>query len=212
VSACALFLLVLTPAAWESPWVQDELQLALAERKRILTVVHQPTQQAGGFIRIYQWIKAAGLEGSAAAELVLQKLSIAQNGIRHVNKTSKEVSDPNNRGIMVRNWMVRAGSIISLFLIILARVFAVLNIPTRYVLANVMAYAALVPSFIAMSALTYLAVKYKYWQWLRLWIVVLILGGFLVYIPIYFITGNVPYYFVPIIPLITGFINPTRKG
>jgi hypothetical protein len=74
VGACAVFLLVLSPVAWESPWVQQELQLALAKLKPLLTVVRQPTPQADGFILIHQWVQALGMEGAAAAPLALQAL------------------------------------------------------------------------------------------------------------------------------------------
>ncbi|HEY7019792.1 MAG TPA: toll/interleukin-1 receptor domain-containing protein [Ktedonobacterales bacterium] len=61
-----VFVLVLTPEAWESEWVQDELQLAIATRRRILPVLLRNTQ-VSGFLLTTQWITVIGAEPQAAA-------------------------------------------------------------------------------------------------------------------------------------------------
>jgi TIR domain-containing protein len=60
------FLIVLTPEAWESKWVQDELQLAIATRRRIMPVLLRNTQ-VSGFLLTTQWITVIGEEPQAAA-------------------------------------------------------------------------------------------------------------------------------------------------
>jgi tetratricopeptide (TPR) repeat protein len=65
-----VFLLVLTPEAWESKWVQDELQLAIATRRRILPVLLRNTQ-VSGFLLTKQWITVIGEEPQAAARAAL---------------------------------------------------------------------------------------------------------------------------------------------
>jgi peptide/nickel transport system substrate-binding protein/oligopeptide transport system substrate-binding protein len=68
---CETFLVILTPATIRSPWVQREIQLALAADKRILPILHKPltTQQIDeiGFLRIYQWVDVVGEDSQAAA-------------------------------------------------------------------------------------------------------------------------------------------------
>jgi hypothetical protein len=51
------FLVVLTPDSWASSWVRDEIALALARHKRIVSVLHQPTQ-VSGFLTSYQMLNA----------------------------------------------------------------------------------------------------------------------------------------------------------
>jgi formylglycine-generating enzyme required for sulfatase activity len=63
------FLLVLTPEAWASRWVREELDLALATHRQILPVLYKPTQ-VEGFIRTRQWIDVVGLPSPAAAAKV----------------------------------------------------------------------------------------------------------------------------------------------
>ncbi len=69
-----VFLLILTPDAWASQWVQEEVQLALATRRTILPVLHLPTN-VGGFLLTRQWIDVVGLPGNLAAQRVLAALS-----------------------------------------------------------------------------------------------------------------------------------------
>jgi oligopeptide transport system substrate-binding protein len=69
-----IYLVIVTPDSAASPWVQREMQLALAANKRILPVIHK--RLAGheideiGFLRIYQWIDVVGEDAQAAATRV----------------------------------------------------------------------------------------------------------------------------------------------
>jgi formylglycine-generating enzyme required for sulfatase activity len=69
-----VFLLILTPDAWASQWVQEEVQLALATRRAILPVLHQPTN-VGGFLLTRQWVDVVGLPGALAAQRILSALN-----------------------------------------------------------------------------------------------------------------------------------------
>ena len=68
-----VFLLVLTPEAWESKWVQDELQLAIATRRRILPVLLRNTQ-VSGFLLTTQWITVIGEQPQAAARAAIMAI------------------------------------------------------------------------------------------------------------------------------------------
>lgn len=70
VQARDVFLLILTPDAWTSPWVQDELQLAIATRRRIIPVLLRNTQ-VDGFILTTQWVTVVGEEPQVAARSVI---------------------------------------------------------------------------------------------------------------------------------------------
>jgi len=74
IHSCDLFVLVLTPAAWASQWVQDECQLALAKRKPFLALQHLLTSKADGFLIIKQWVNIIGLDSTSAAQYVLKEL------------------------------------------------------------------------------------------------------------------------------------------
>ena len=65
-----VFLLVLTPEAWASQWVQDELQLAIATRRRILPLLLRNTQ-VDGFLLTTQWVTVIGEEPQAAARSII---------------------------------------------------------------------------------------------------------------------------------------------
>jgi hypothetical protein len=69
VQSCEFFLLVLTPEAWASEWVQREFQLALVTKRRILPVKLKETS-ISGFLLTLQWVTVHGLDPDAAAELV----------------------------------------------------------------------------------------------------------------------------------------------
>lgn len=71
-----VFLLILTPDAWTSQWVQEEVQLALATRRTILPVLHEPTN-LGGFLLTRQWVDVVGLPGNLAAQRILSALNSA---------------------------------------------------------------------------------------------------------------------------------------
>lgn len=68
-----VFLLVLTPEAWASPWVQDELNLAIATRRRILPVLLRNTQ-VDGFILTTQWVTVVGEEPQVAARAIIKAI------------------------------------------------------------------------------------------------------------------------------------------
>lgn len=68
-----VFLLVLTPEAWESKWVQDELQLAIATRRRILPMLLRNTQ-VDGFLLTTQWVTVVGDEPPAAARSAIMAI------------------------------------------------------------------------------------------------------------------------------------------
>ena len=69
IEHCDVFLLVLTPEAWDSKSVQAEIQLAIATRRRILPILLRDTQ-VSGFLLTAQWITAIGEEPQAAARTV----------------------------------------------------------------------------------------------------------------------------------------------
>jgi formylglycine-generating enzyme required for sulfatase activity len=75
VQSCDLFMLILTPAAWASQWVQDERQLAQARHKPFLTVQHIDTPDVDGFLTIRQWINAVSLDPTATAQRALAELA-----------------------------------------------------------------------------------------------------------------------------------------
>lgn len=62
-----LFVVILTPDAWGSYWVQEEIRLALTRRRRIIPVLLKPTE-ASGFILNRQWVNVVGMDASAAAQ------------------------------------------------------------------------------------------------------------------------------------------------
>jgi hypothetical protein len=71
-----IFLLVLTPNSWSSSWVQDELTLAMSHQKRIVSILHQPTE-VKGFITTRQILKVVGLSSIEAAKSVASSLGLA---------------------------------------------------------------------------------------------------------------------------------------
>lgn len=68
-----IFIVILSPNSWASDWVQDELQLALTTRRRIVPVVYKQTS-IQGFLLTRQWIDATGLNFAAAARRVIVSL------------------------------------------------------------------------------------------------------------------------------------------
>jgi formylglycine-generating enzyme required for sulfatase activity len=74
VQARDVLLLVLTPEAWSSQWVQEEIQLAIATRRTILPVLHKPTP-VEGFLLTRQWVDVIGLDAATAARRVLAALA-----------------------------------------------------------------------------------------------------------------------------------------
>src|SRR5215831_17261691 len=68
-----VLLLILSPDAWASQWVQEEVQLAIATRRTILPVMHLSTN-VEGFLLTRQWVDAVGLSGALAAQRVIAAL------------------------------------------------------------------------------------------------------------------------------------------
>lgn len=75
VQARDVFIVILSPEAWSSPWVQEEVQLAIATRRMILPVLHKPTQ-VGGFLMTRQWIDATSLDPQTTAQRIVGALSV----------------------------------------------------------------------------------------------------------------------------------------
>lgn len=73
IEAREVFLILLTPTAWESQWVQAELRLAMALRRRIVPVFLEPTP-VSGFIITYQSVNVAHMKPDAAAKRVVADL------------------------------------------------------------------------------------------------------------------------------------------
>jgi len=69
-----ILLLIMTPAAWSSDWVREELQLALIKRRHIIPILHQPTE-ATGLILTRQWINVVGLDAVEAVAQVIARLN-----------------------------------------------------------------------------------------------------------------------------------------
>ena len=68
-----IFMIILTPTAWSSKWVQTEYHLAIQKHKRIVAVEYEQTE-AEGFIRTYQWIDVIGQDCADAAQTVAAAL------------------------------------------------------------------------------------------------------------------------------------------
>ena len=65
-----VFVLVLTPEAWASPWVQEEARLALSTQRTILPVMLKPTPVAG-FLLTRQWVNVADVDTATGVQRVL---------------------------------------------------------------------------------------------------------------------------------------------
>ena len=71
-----VFLLVISPDSWSSEWVQEELSLALGQRKQILGIIYKETQLTG-FITNRQLLRAVGQEAECAARQIAAALGVA---------------------------------------------------------------------------------------------------------------------------------------
>jgi pSer/pThr/pTyr-binding forkhead associated (FHA) protein len=71
VESCDYFVLVLTPEAWASEWVQREFQLALITNRRILPLKLKETATSG-FLLTLQWISVEDCTPEVAQQKVLQ--------------------------------------------------------------------------------------------------------------------------------------------
>lgn len=70
-----VFLIILTPDAWASEWVREELALAFAAKKRIIGIMAKQTAVTG-FIVQRQMIDVAGKNAAGAAQVVAANLSM----------------------------------------------------------------------------------------------------------------------------------------
>ncbi len=68
-----IFLLIISPDSMASPWVQEEISMALVQRKRIIGVIHRPTE-IQGFIANYQMFPVVGMEALPAAYTIVQAI------------------------------------------------------------------------------------------------------------------------------------------
>jgi formylglycine-generating enzyme required for sulfatase activity len=68
-----VFVIVLTPEAWTSPWVQEEVRLALSTQRIILPVMLKPTSVAG-FLMTRQWVNVADVDTATGVPRVLAAL------------------------------------------------------------------------------------------------------------------------------------------
>ncbi|HEY7833445.1 MAG TPA: SUMF1/EgtB/PvdO family nonheme iron enzyme [Ktedonobacterales bacterium] len=68
-----VFIVVITPEAWASPWVQEEVRLALATRRTILPVMLKPSS-VEGFLLTRQWVDVSGVDAPTGAQRVLAAL------------------------------------------------------------------------------------------------------------------------------------------
>ncbi len=68
-----VFVIVLTPEAWASPWVQEEVRLALSTQRTILPVMLKATPVAG-FLLTRQWVNAADVDAAVGVQRVLAAL------------------------------------------------------------------------------------------------------------------------------------------
>ncbi len=73
VQARDVFVIVLTPEAWASPWVQEEVRLALSTQRTILPVMLKPTPVAG-FLLTRQWVNAADVDTATGVQRALAAL------------------------------------------------------------------------------------------------------------------------------------------
>lgn len=88
-----VLILVLSPEAWASPWVQEEVQLAIATRRTIVPVMHNATNVAG-FLLTRQWIDAVALDPVASAQRVIGALLAGVTTAPAVKAPKQSVAAP----------------------------------------------------------------------------------------------------------------------
>lgn len=80
LQAREIFIIALTPTAWASRWVQEEIQLAIATRiatrRTIIPIRLEPTQ-VEGFLLTRQWVDAVGQDSASVARQVIALLQSA---------------------------------------------------------------------------------------------------------------------------------------
>ena len=72
-----VFIIVLTPDAWASQWVQSELSLALGQHKHIIGVMCKTTQ-VQGFLTTYQLLDSTRMNAKQGADAVAAALKGAK--------------------------------------------------------------------------------------------------------------------------------------
>jgi uncharacterized membrane protein len=70
---CEVLVVVLTPEAWLSPLVQDDIHLALAEQRPIVSLILEPTDVTG-FLLIRPWLDVSERAGGAVAREFIAEL------------------------------------------------------------------------------------------------------------------------------------------
>lgn len=73
VQARDVFVIVLTPESWASPWCQEELRLAISTQRTILPVMLKPTPVVG-FLMTRQWVSVADVDVATGVQRVLAAL------------------------------------------------------------------------------------------------------------------------------------------
>lgn len=76
LTECAIYMIVLTPDAWQSRWVKGELALALAQEKQIIGIMHKQTD-VSGFITNYQLVNAVGKDATVVGRMIVEQLNAA---------------------------------------------------------------------------------------------------------------------------------------
>jgi hypothetical protein len=69
-----LIVVILTPEAWSSTWVQDEIRLAEALRRRTVVLVHTPTPVADAFIAAHPHLDVCGQSDREACARFVEQL------------------------------------------------------------------------------------------------------------------------------------------
>jgi hypothetical protein len=83
-----IYLFVITPDSWSSDWVRKELALAFARHKRVIGIIHKPTDITG-FLMTYQLLDATTLTTLEAAHLVLQSMNLAPTSSQSVENAER---------------------------------------------------------------------------------------------------------------------------
>jgi tetratricopeptide (TPR) repeat protein len=99
ISTRNVFVLILSPAATESPWVSKELRLALSSaigsRKVVIPVLHQETStHFSPFLAQYQMVRFAGRDHEQALTELMEAVQLGESRIREAVTTSLERRGP----------------------------------------------------------------------------------------------------------------------
>lgn len=91
-----VFIVVLSPQAVASEWVDQEVQLAIASRKHIVPVMHR-TASIEGFLGLRQWVDVVGQDCESAVKVVAPYLAPRAAAPAHAH--SPVVRRPSRKGI-----------------------------------------------------------------------------------------------------------------